>query len=172
MNVKVLVAGLLVTIPLVVVLAVGFQHDPKRIDSPLIGKPAPAFRLPTVDGGTVALADLRGKPVVVNFWATWCVPCRQEHPWLVQLSRRYQGRVDFLGVVYQDKPEAIAAWLQKYGSGYPTLVDEGSRAAIAYGVYGVPETYVIDGAGTIVHKFTGPVDPDELIRILDGVLQG
>jgi len=167
-NTKVLVAGGLITVPLVVVLAIGFQHDPRQIDSPLVGKPAPGFALTPVDGGaTVALTELRGKPVVINFWATWCVPCKQEHPALVQVARLFEDEVSFVGVVYQDEPAKIERWLGQYGSAYPTVVDEGSRAAIAYGVYGVPETFVVDAAGTIVHKYTGPVDPNDLVARLD-----
>lgn len=171
MNTKVLVAGGLLTIPLVVVLAIGFQHDPRQIDSPLVGKPAPEFSLLPVEGtDPVSLTALRGKPAVVNFWATWCVPCKQEHPALVQVARMFGDKVSFLGVVYQDEPARIRTWLGQSGSAYPTLVDEGSRAAIAFGVYGVPETFVVDAAGTIVHKFTGPVDPNELVDLLNGLL--
>jgi cytochrome c biogenesis protein CcmG/thiol:disulfide interchange protein DsbE len=163
MNTKVLIAGALVVVPLVAVLAMGFQHDPRAIDSPLIDKPAPAFALATVDAtGTVALESLRGKPVVVNFWATWCEPCKAEHPALQALARAWSGRASFVGVVYQDTPDKIVAWLGRMGSAYPTVVDTGSTVAMAWGVYGVPETYVLDSSGVIRHKITGPVDPAAL----------
>lgn len=168
MNVKVLVVGALVVVPLVLVLASGFQHDPHSISSPLVGKPAPDFSLGAIGADApVQLASLRGKPVVVNFWATWCVPCQKEHAGLLQVSRMFAGKVQFYGVVYQDEPAKIQEWLGRHGAGYPTLVDEGSRAAIAFGVYGVPETFVVDAAGLIAHKFTGPVDPNQLAALLD-----
>jgi cytochrome c biogenesis protein CcmG/thiol:disulfide interchange protein DsbE len=173
MNLKVLAAGMAVVVPLVALLAVGFRYDPKQIDSPLVGRPAPGVTLPALDGtGSVSLDAYRGKPLVLNFWATWCVPCQAEHPALLAAAMRYQGKAAFVGVVYQDKPENIQAWLRDRGSAYPTLIDEGSRAAIAYGVYGVPETYVIDAAGTIVHKFTGPVDAPSLDAVLAPLVGG
>ena len=165
MNTKVLALGVLVTVPLVAVLAVGFQHDPHDIASPLVGKPAPDFTLTPLGADTpVQLSTLRGRPAVVNFWATWCIPCQQEHPGLLQVSKLYAEKVNFFGVVYQDEPEKIHAWLDRHGSAYPTLVDEGSRAAIAFGVYGVPETYIIDKNGVITWKFTGPVDAASLLE--------
>lgn len=171
MNTKVLLLGGLVTIPLVVILAIGFQHDPHQIDSPLVGRPAPDFTLTPVDqSAPVQLSTLRGKPAVVNFWATWCVPCQQEHAGLLQVARLFDGRANFFGVVYQDEPAKIEAWLGRHGAGYPTLIDTGSRAAIAYGVYGVPETFLIDTSGIIVHKFTGPVDPNQLVSMLQDLV--
>lgn len=167
MNAKVLALGAIVVVPLVAVLAVGFQHDPHSIASPLVGRPAPAFSLTTLEGATLATEALQGKPVVVNFWATWCVPCVSEHPLMLQIARRYGDKVQFVGIVYQDEPAAISAWLDRHGAGYPTLIDEGGRAAIAYGVYGVPETFVIDPSGVIAEKFTGPINPDSLVAILD-----
>jgi len=159
--------GLAVVSPPVLVLALAFQHDPHAIDSPLVGKPAPDFALAPYDGGAVVrLSEQRGTPAVVNFWATWCVPCKSEHPVLVAVARRLQGKVNFYGVVYQDTQEKIAAWLGRMGSGYPQLLDVGSKAAIAYGVYGVPETYIVDPSGIITYKFTGPVDAGSLLQQL------
>jgi cytochrome c biogenesis protein CcmG/thiol:disulfide interchange protein DsbE len=153
------------------VLALAFQHDPHRIPSPLVGRAAPAFSLEVLGGGTRTLADLRGKPAVLNFWATWCVPCQDEHPLLVQAARFYDGRVGFAGIVYQDDPSTISAWLGKHGGeGFPTLIDDGGRTAIAYGVYGVPETFVLDATGTIAEKFTGPVSPPRLRELLDSLV--
>ena len=167
-NVVVLVVGLLVAIPLVVVLWNGFKYVPREISSPLIGKAAPDFTLTPIDGGTpVSLAALRGTPVVVNFWATWCVPCQAEHPTLLQLARNYDGRVKFFGVVYQDDADNIQNWLMKRGSVYPQLLDVGSSAAIAFGVYGVPETYFIGKDGVIVNKVAGAVDGRTAITLLD-----
>ena len=173
MNKKVLAAGFVVVAPLVLVLANGFRFDPRSIDSPLVRKPAPSFTLAPLGGGVpVSVAGLRGKPVVINFWATWCVPCQQEHGELLRASRTWEGRAAFLGVVYQDEPAKIDAWLDRMGRGYPQLVDTGSSVAMAFGVYGVPETYVVDGAGTIAHKYTGPVTSDIVGACLDAVTAG
>ena len=144
---------------------------------PMIGKPAPDFTLkaiePAADGSEqiVKLSLQKGHPVVVNFWATWCIPCQQEHSTLLAISREFGGAVHFFGLVYQDKPEAIDAWLNSRGRAYPTLIDVGSQAAIAFGVYGVPETFVIDKKGVIRQKFTGGVDYDEVSALLAGLLK-
>jgi cytochrome c biogenesis protein CcmG/thiol:disulfide interchange protein DsbE len=166
-NLTVWFAGLVVTAPLLLVLGLSFQNDPHQIDSPLVGRPAPDFLLSPIDGGApVRLSEQRGTPAVVNFWATWCVPCKAEHRTLVAVARRMEGKARFFGVVYQDEPAKIRKWLEGAGSAYPQLLDVGSKAAIAYGVYGVPETYVIDGDGVITYKFTGPVDAASLLSKL------
>ena len=159
MNRKVLLAGLLLILPLIAVLYLNLGHDPKAVDSPLIGRPAPGFALRPVGGGaTVALGALRGEPVVLNFWASWCVPCAAEHEVLAAASRSYSGRVRFLGVIYEDAEEAVAAALRETGgAAYPSLMDPGDRTAVAYGIYGVPETFFIDSSGTIQDKYVGPL---------------
>lgn len=163
MNLRVLLLGLALAVPLFVVLALGFGHDPRAIDSPLVGKPAPAFALTPLEGGApVTLASLRGAPVVVNFWATWCVPCQQEHGELQAAARRWRDRARFVGIVYQDQPDTIRAWLARMGVIGTTLIDVGSQVALAYGVTGVPETFLVDAHGVIAHKITGPVTAAEL----------
>jgi cytochrome c biogenesis protein CcmG/thiol:disulfide interchange protein DsbE len=170
-NLRVLLLGLLVVAPLVVVLWKAFDFDPHSIASPLIQKSAPDFVLNAVDDGSeYRLSTLRGRPTVINFWATWCEPCKDEHATLLQLAEMYSGKVVFLGVVYQDKPAAIAGWLDEHGRGFPQLVDVGSRTALAYGVYGVPETFVIDAQGTIISKITGPVDGRAMVAALNKLL--
>jgi cytochrome c biogenesis protein CcmG/thiol:disulfide interchange protein DsbE len=172
-NWKVLGVGLVVVVPLVAVLAAGFGYDPRAIDSPLVGKQAPDFTLSPVDGSApIKLSSLRDEPVVLNFWATWCEPCKAEHPILLEAARQLGDRVHFVSVVYQDEPAKIQKWLAAHGSAYPTLVDQGSQAAIAFGVYGVPETYVIDQQGRITYKFVGPIDPDTLVEELRPLLGG
>ena len=162
LNKRVLVAGVAVVLPLLAVLLLNLGRDPHAVRSPLVGRPAPPFAMVPVGGGpTVSLESLRGRPVVLNFWATWCVPCFQEHP-VLQRTAAARRDVAFYGVVYQDEEQRIADFLQRQGSTYPTLVDPDSRAAIAYGIAGVPETYFIDGRGTIVDKFTGPLSQDAL----------
>lgn len=170
MNRTALVVGILVVTPLVIFLALSFRSDPRDIDSPLIGKSAPSFTLQDLDGEVYRLEELRGQPVVINFWATWCQPCIAEHPVLMAASRRYQDRVQFLGVIYNDEPENIQGFIQQMGAWGPSLIDEDVSVAIAYGVYGAPETFIIDAQGTIVDKVTGPVSPQRLVSLLDGLL--
>lgn len=166
-NLKVWFGGLALVAPMVLVLAMGFQHDPRSIASPLVGKMAPDFELMPLDGTTpVRLSEQRGKVTVVNFWATWCIPCKAEHKTLVAVARRFAGKATFLGVVYQDEPETIRTWLGANGSAYPQLIDVGSKASIAFGVYGVPETFILDATGKITWKFTGPVEAGDLLERL------
>ena|SRR5579872_1068929 len=163
MNRTVLIIGIAITLALVAVLFVGLGKDPQAIDSPLVGKPAPPFVLRAVGSGEdINLANLRGKPVVVNFWATWCVPCFEEHPVLLENARQIGPRVQFLGVVFNDSESKISTFLLRNGMAYPTLLDEQGKTAIAYGVGGVPETFFIDRNGIIVAKYVGPMDTDIL----------
>jgi cytochrome c biogenesis protein CcmG/thiol:disulfide interchange protein DsbE len=162
LNWTVMVIGFIIVASVVFVLAAGLGKDPQHIDSPLIGKPAPPFALKAVNtGATIDLESLRGKPVIVNFWATWCVPCWEEHPTLVANARQLPN-VQFVGVVFNDTEEKINSFLAVRGSAYPTLLDANGKTAIAYGVGGVPETYFINAAGTIVAKFEGPMNTEIL----------
>lgn len=170
MNRWVLIFGALIVTPLLIFLALSFGKDPRAIDSPLVGQPAPSFALRQLDGGTVRLEDFRGQPVFLNFWATWCQPCIAEHPILLAGAERYRGRVQFVGVVYHDETAKIRAFLRRRGEWGPTLLDEDGSVAVAYGVYGAPETFFIDRNGVIIDKRTGPVRPDELVRMLDSLL--
>jgi cytochrome c biogenesis protein CcmG/thiol:disulfide interchange protein DsbE len=166
-NRKALVLGLVLVLPLLAVLVFNLGRDPHSVRSPLVGRPAPDFALPAVSGGpVVSLGDLRGKPVVLNFWATWCVPCYQEHPALTSAARSLGDDVQFLGVVYDDEEARVREFLRERGSTYPSLLDPGGRTAIAYGVYGVPETYFIDPAGRIAEKYVGPLDPPTIAALL------
>lgn len=170
MNRVVLAVGIALVAPTLVVLALGLRHDPQQVDSPLIGLPAPAFALADLDGEPVSLAALRGKPVVLNFWATYCPPCRVEHPILRAAAARYAGRVHFVGVIYQDTPEAIRAYEASRGAWGYTLVDPRGRTALAYGVFGVPETYFISADGTVTGKVVGAVSPSRLETALTELL--
>jgi len=156
-NVWVLLGGFLLTIPLVWILASGFGKDPHAIRSVLEGKAAPTFVLYDLNGEPVDLESLKGRPVVVNFWSTWCGPCKYEHPLLQQASRVHR-EVQFLGVIYSDDSDKVRRYLAKAGGDYPNLEDPGGTVAISYGVTGVPETFFIGRDGTIAHKEAGPVN--------------
>lgn len=149
------------------VLAKGFGLDPHEVPSVLAGRPAPDFSLTALGETTpVRLSAFKGKPVVLNFWATWCEPCKHEHEMLQNAARAYGDKVQFLGVVYQDAPEAVAAYLQRYGSTFTQLIDPESRTAIDYGVSGIPESFIIDATGVVVHKQTGVLTGELLISQL------
>jgi cytochrome c biogenesis protein CcmG/thiol:disulfide interchange protein DsbE len=163
MNRVVLISGIVIAAALIGVLFLNLGTDPSAINSPLIGKPAPSFALKAVGSGeTVDVAKLRGKPTIINFWATWCGPCYQEHPTLVQNARVLGNDVQFIGIVFNDTEQKIQSFLNERGSAYPTLLDESGKTAIAYGVGGVPETFFLDRAGNIVAKYSGPLTTEEL----------
>ena len=149
----------------------GLGKDPSKIRSPRIGKPAPSFALREVGTGqTVDLASFKGKPVVINFWATWCGPCWEEHPVLVAGARDHP-EVQFLGVVFQDTEDKILGFLEQRGASYPTVVDDRGKTAIAYGVAGVPETFFLDEKGVIVAKYSGPLNSGDLEQELRKVVR-
>jgi cytochrome c biogenesis protein CcmG/thiol:disulfide interchange protein DsbE len=150
---------LLAVVSVLLLLTYGLGTDPKVIPSPLVNREAPAFTLQLFDGGTVRLADLRGKVVVLNFWASWCYPsCWNEAPRLERVWERYRNQgVMVVGVNYQDKEEDARAFIRRFNKTYPNGPDTGSRISIDYGVYGVPETFFIDPQGRIAHKHIGEV---------------
>ncbi|MCC6656837.1 MAG: DsbE family thiol:disulfide interchange protein [Rhodocyclaceae bacterium] len=154
-------------IVLVVFLAIGLNRDPREVPSPLINKPAPAFDLPQLHRPEARFApkDLQGKVWLLNVWASWCVSCRQEHPLLVELAK--SGLVPIYGLNYTDKQEDALRWLKQFGDPYAlSIVDAEGRVGIDYGVYGVPETYVIDKAGVIRFKQIGPVTQEALEKTI------
>ena len=146
---------------LVVFLAIGLTRDPREVPSPLINKAAPTFRLPQLKAPdkTFSAEDMRGKVWVLNVWASWCVSCRDEHPLLFEYAR--SSGVPIYGLNWRDKPEDALAWLGELGDPYVlSAADLDGRVAIDYGVYGAPETYLIDQQGIIRYKHIGPITPD------------
>jgi cytochrome c biogenesis protein CcmG/thiol:disulfide interchange protein DsbE len=144
-------------------LGIGLTLNPREVPSPLVGKPAPEFALPQLHEPQqmLSLQDMRGKVWLLNFWASWCGGCKEEHPVLMQLAKT--GEVPIYGMDYKDRRDEGIAWLQRWGNPYSVIaVDESGRVGINYGVYGVPETYVIDKAGVIRYKQIGPLDENIL----------
>ena len=148
---------------MVVFLGVGLKLDPREVPSPLIGKPAPDFSAPSLIAPERILRkdDMLGKVWMLNVWASWCVACRAEHPVIVEYVR--SGGVPVYGLNYKDKREDGLRWLRQFGNPYTdTVFDNDGRIGINYGVYGVPETFVIDRAGVIRYKHIGPITPEAL----------
>ncbi|HVE82649.1 MAG TPA: redoxin domain-containing protein [Myxococcales bacterium] len=153
---------------LMVVLARAFGTDPHAVPFGLRGQPAPAFSVTDLrTGAAVTSEQLRGQPFVLNFWASWCSPCKVEHPTVEWGARAFGDRVRFFGVVFEDTPENAREDLARRGSAIPQLLDPHSRMAVDYGTTGVPETYFIDASGIIVDKFVGPIDPESLRHYVD-----
>ena len=152
-------------VPVLGLLAYGFRVNPHDIPSPLVGRPAAPFVLRTFDGTDVSLASLRGRVVVLNFWASWCYPaCYEEAPALERSWRAYRAReVSVVGVAIQDQPDAARKFIADFSLSFPNAPDPDGRVSVDYGVYGVPETFFIDRAGRIRLKQTGAVS-DDLFR--------
>ncbi len=153
---------------LVVVLAVQPPAGTRQVKSPLVGKAAPAAAGTTIDGTQASLADLRGKWVVVNFFATWCVPCRLEHPDLVRFAEQHTtiGDAAVLGVVFGDNTQAVREFRDEEGGDWPMLTDPSGRTAIDFGVAGVPESFLVDPQGKVVAKIVGGIRAPDLDRLL------
>ena len=151
----------------------GLSLNPREVPSPLIGKPAPSFVLPTLaePGSTIKREDLLGKVWVLNVWASWCAPCREEHPLVIAFAKR--SGVPVYGLNYKDKGPAATAWLAQLGNPYAaTLVDADGKAGIEWGVYGVPETFVIDKTGVIRYKHIGPLTEEAVRTKLEPLVKG
>ena len=148
-------------------LYVGLFRDPREIPSPLVDKPAPAFTLAKLhaNGETLSTADLRGKVWLLNVWASWCVSCRVEHPLLVSLAKT--NALAVYGLDYKDDPAEARAWLAQNGNPYvASIVDRDGRVGIDYGVYGVPESFLVDKAGVIRYKQIGPLTEEALSKTI------
>lgn len=171
-----------VALPIIALLAFAMTKDPKEIQSPLPGRAAPAFSLAVFapgEGGarreagdTIRLADHAGEVVVLNFWASWCLACRDEHTPLSEVARVYEAKgVRFYGVLYNDTPANGLRWIDAMGGqSYPSVNDPRTRTAIDYGLYGVPETFFIGRDGRVAYKHVGPVSATLLAFKLDSLL--
>jgi cytochrome c biogenesis protein CcmG/thiol:disulfide interchange protein DsbE len=168
----------IVVVPTVLLLLHGFGRDPQAIPSRLIGKPMPSFSLVTLDGRAVTAAQLRGKPVLLNFWASWCIPaCVDEHAVMLEAAHAYGSSLQIVGVLYQDTPDGARAFGARYGEpSWPTLLDPNGSLALDFGVTGPPESYIIDSRGIVRYKQFGPltqaVIADQVGRLLGSPATG
>lgn len=156
-----LLALLAVFVFVLVIFVIALNRDPSEVPSPLIGKKAPDFELPRLQKPeqTLSLTDLKGNVSLLNVWASWCQSCRMEHPMLLNIAR--SGAVDIYGLNYKDKRDAAIRWLSELGNPYTAIAfDHSGRIGIDFGVYGAPESYLLDRNGTIVYKKVGPITPD------------
>ena len=162
----------LAVVPVLILLAYGFRTNPRDIPSPLIGKPAASFTLTTFDGAELSLKALRGRVVVLNFWASWCYPaCYEEAPALERGWQTYKDRgVMLVGVNIQDKMEPAKKFLAQFGHTFPNAPDPAGRVSVDYGVYGVPETFFIDRAGRVRFKHVGAVTDETLRQRVEALL--
>ncbi|QRK05747.1 redoxin domain-containing protein [Archangium violaceum] len=164
---RVTLSFVVVCLGLLAVLYKGFGSNPREVPFMLKGQPASPFTLRALNSGMrVSLDELKGRPVVINFWASWCGPCKMEHPVLEWGAREFGGQAQFLGMVFEDTEDNARRFLSQMGASFPQLVDPNSQVAVDYGVAGVPETYFIDAQGIIRGKHVGPIDPESLANWL------
>jgi len=157
---------------LVILFRIGLNYDPQRVPSPLIDKPMPAFSLPKLKDpeGVLSSEDLHGQVVLLNVWASWCVACRYEHPLLVELAHNQNARI--YGLNYKDTRDEALRWLDHYGDPYVhSAFDQSGKVGIDFGVYGVPETFVLDRNGIIRYKHIGPITQQVLENTIMPLLQ-
>jgi len=162
-------AAVALILGLALVLTLAFRRDPHDIRTGTVGGPAPAFTLPDLSGsGSISLDSYTGKVIVLNFWASWCIPCKEENPALTEVWERYRGTdVVLLGIVFQDPTDAARDYTARLGNSWPSAVDESGRVALSYGVFGPPETYFIGRDGIIAGRHIGPIDSRTLIKAIE-----
>jgi cytochrome c biogenesis protein CcmG/thiol:disulfide interchange protein DsbE len=167
-----LVAGVVAAVAVIVaLLASGLGRDPSVIASPLVGRIAPNFTLPQLNGPPVTLSKLRGQVVVINFWASWCAECKVEQAALVQTWHQFQDSgVVVLGVDFEDETSAARSYVSSADMTYPVVEDSDSSTALAYGLRGIPETFVVNQSGRIVDHVIGPVDESTLTSEINSML--
>lgn len=159
-------------IPVGWLLFQGFGRDPREISSPLLGEPAPAWSLTTLDGEALSSEDLAGRPYLVNFWASWCIPaCVDEHSVLAAAHEDHGDELTIVGVLYQDDPDDARAFLARYGdAGYPHVIDPDGRLAIEFGVTGPPETFFVGADGQVRYRQFGPLTDERMAALLPMIL--
>lgn len=163
----VLVGGFTVVVPTLFLFGSQLGRDPTIVPSPLLGKPAPAFSLPRFDQpGRISTSDFSGRITVLNFWASWCVPCREETAVLEDFYRRRSPGIELIGILFNDTRQAALAFRRQLGGSWPLVDDPGGRTTIDYGVFGVPETFVIDQGGVVRAKLVGAIRPGALDDVL------
>lgn len=168
------IVGLVGIVAFVGLLAFGLRRDPREIPSPLVGRPAPPFAMPLFDGTHFSTGAHRGKIMVVNFWASWCYPaCYIEAPHLQRIWERYRNEgVVVIGVNIQDRDGPARVFIRRFGLTFPNGVDATGKISIDYGIYGVPETFLIDREGRIVLKQVGAATEDILVPRIEALLKG
>lgn len=165
---------IIVLVALIGILAASFRRDPRDIRSGSVGKAAPAFTLERLDGpGQLSLSDYQGRVVIINFWASWCVPCKQENPALNAVWERYRSSADFvmIGIVFQDSVDAAREYTRLMGNTWPSVLDPDGRTAFAYGVFGIPETYFITPDGQVAGRHIGAIDQATLVKGIEAIRQ-
>jgi cytochrome c biogenesis protein CcmG/thiol:disulfide interchange protein DsbE len=165
-------AAVALILGLAVTLTLAFRRDPHDIKTGTVGKPAPAFALQAMDGSTVSLEQYKGKVIVLNFWSSWCIPCKEENPALTDMWERYRGTdVVLLGIVFQDSADAARAYTARLGNSWPSALDDSGTVALRYGVFGPPETYFIGADGIIAGRHIGPIDGPTLLKGIETLRQ-
>jgi len=161
----------LAAIPFLGILLFGLVRDPNFFPTPLIAHPAPAWHLETLEGDSISLDELRGKVVLLNFWASWCVPCRAEHSVLTRAASEWpEEDLQVIGIVYDDSRRNAQRFLDQLGNAWRHVLDPGSRTAIDYGVHGVPESFFIDRDGRVGMKYIGPLTWNAVTTNVDSLL--
>lgn len=161
----------LAAIPALGILLFGLVRNPDFFPTPLISQPAPTWYLESLEGDSISLDELRGKIVLLNFWASWCLPCRTEHSVLLRADRNWpESEVEVIGVVYQDSRRNAERFLEQFGNSWRHVLDTKSRTAMDYGVYGPPETFFIDSGGRIAKKHIGPLTWNIVVTTVDSLL--
>lgn len=162
---------LAIFLPIVYFLFFSLTRGPRDLPSVLVGKAAPPFTLNTLDGGTYSLAESRGRPVVINFWATWCDACTYEHQLIKEMAAHYSSKgIDFIAILYEDSPANARRFIKRFGQAAPILLDESLKSSIDYGVSGIPETFFVTRDGIILYKqagvLTATIFTEQLERLL------